>query len=117
MASTTSDDEKTASFTTLDDKGRLPVHKELRDALGLRPGSAVAYVLLEGMRLVIPQGAQLALLTEQAAAALASADLTTEDLLSQLPDIRAEVMRETYGQQFMDALERERVRLNADHDR
>jgi bifunctional DNA-binding transcriptional regulator/antitoxin component of YhaV-PrlF toxin-antitoxin module len=87
MASTSSGDETTAGFATLDDKGRLPVPKEPREAVGLRPGSAVASVLLDGMLLVIPQDAQRALLTKQATAALASADLSTEDILARLPDI------------------------------
>jgi len=104
MALPTADNEPVAGFAVLDDKGRLPVAEVLRDALGLVPGSAVGYVLLDGMLLVIPQDAQLAQLTERAAAALARAGLATDDLLAAIPAAHAEVVRERYGESFLNEL-------------
>ncbi len=59
MALSQAKDETTSGFAVLDDKGRLPVAKALRDALGLKPGSSVAYVLIDGLLLIIPQDEQL----------------------------------------------------------
>ena len=110
MAQSHTKDKATAGFAVLDDKGRLPVAKALRDALGLKAGSSVAYVLIDGMLLVIPQDKHLAQMAEQAAATLARAGLTTRDLLDDIPAARAEVVREIYGDAFMEELEQAHAR-------
>ncbi len=110
MALSDTRDETTSGFAVLDDKGRLPVAKALRDALGLKPGSSVAYVLIDGLLLIIPQDEQLARMTARAAATLAKAGLTAQDLLDDIPAARADVVRDLYGDAFMEELEQARAR-------
>ncbi len=110
-------DDPAPSRAVLDEKGRLGVGKAVRQALAIRPGSALAYVLLDDALLLIPQDEQLATLMARAAAALAAAGVTTQDLLDDLPAARSAVMREAYGDAFMDALAREHAALHGDPDR
>ncbi len=93
-------------FATVDDKGRVSLAKPVRQALGVRPGSALAFVLVDGM-LLIPWDGQLAALMDHAASVLERAGVTVEDLLEELPAVRSEIMRETYGDEFVDALARQ----------
>ena len=94
-------------FATVDDKGRVSLAKPVRQALGVRPGSALAFVLVDGMLLLIPQDEQLAALMDHAASVLERAGVTVEALLEELPAVRGEIMRETYGDEFVDALARQ----------
>lgn len=48
---------------------------------------------------------------DRAARVLAQAGLTVDDLLDDLPRIRDQVVRERYGDAFMDELGRERAAL------
>ena len=105
------------SRAVLDEKGRLGLGRAVRRALAVQPGSALAYVLLDGALLLIPQDEQLATLMARAAAALAAAGVTTQDLLDDLAAARSAVMREAYGDDFMDALAREHAALHGDPDR
>ncbi len=94
-------------FATVDDKGRVSLSKPVRQALGVRPGSALAFVLVDGMLLLIPQDEQLVALMDHAASVLERAGVTVEDLLEELPAVRGQIMRETYGDEFVDALARQ----------
>ena len=107
----------TPSRAVLDEKGRLGLGKAVRQALAVQPGSALGYVLLDDALLLIPQDEQLATLMARAAAALAAAGVTTQDLLDELPATRSAVMREAYGDAFMDALARKHAALHGDPDR
>lgn len=98
-------------FAVLDDKGRLPLPQEVRDALGLHAGSAVACILLDGMILLLPQDREMVELMEQAPRRLAEAGLTVQDLLDNLPKVREEVMIEAYGEEFVRDLERRHAAL------
>lgn len=98
--------EATVGYTQLDDKGRLPLSKPIRHALGLNAGSTVAYIKLGDALMVIPQDAHLAQLMDAAANALENAGTSVDDLLAELPRARAEVVTEHYGADFLDALER-----------
>ena len=97
---------ETAGFAVLDDKGRISLPKPLRGALGLRAGSAIAYIRLSDMVLLIPQDEQLAALMDRASTALHAAGITAEDFLANLPGARDEVVREAYGEEFLQDLER-----------
>lgn len=105
--------QEAAGFAVLDDKGRLSLSKPVREALGLRPGSSVAYLLIDNSLLLIPQDEHLARLMDDAAAVLRKAGLTAQDFLDELPAARAAVVRETYGAEFMAELERQRLALLA----
>ena len=103
MASTASTEEalSTAGFGTVDDKGRITRSRAVRGALGIKPGSSLAYVVLDGMLLLVPQDEHLAEMMESASQALAHAGLTELDLLDELPAARAEVVSEAYGTNFL----------------
>ncbi len=90
----------------LDDKSRIALPKPLRDALGLRAGSAVAYVRLHDMILLIPQDAQSAALLDRASASLEAAGITSEDFLANVPAARSAVVNDAYGEGYMQELSR-----------
>jgi AbrB family looped-hinge helix DNA binding protein len=96
----------TAGFAVLDDKGRISLPKPLRGALGLQAGSAIAYIRLNDMILLIPQDEQLTALMIRASAALEAAGITAEDFLANVPAARDAVVSEAYGEEFMQDLER-----------
>lgn len=98
--------ETTSGFAHLDEKGRMPIAKPIRDAFGLRAGSTVAWVKLGQSLLIIPQDEHLAQVIDDAASALSRADMTVDDLLSGLEEARDEVVAEHYGAMFMEELER-----------
>jgi AbrB family looped-hinge helix DNA binding protein len=92
-------------FGTVDEKGRISLPKSVRGALGIESGSAVAYIVLDGVLMVVPQDEHLAALMERAAQALAAAGVTAGDLLEELPAARAEVVTEAYGAEFLREME------------
>ena len=98
-------------FGVLDDKGRLSLSKPVRQALGVQPGSSLAYVLVDHTLMLIPQDEHLAKLLDRSTQAMERAGLTVENLLDELPAARDEIMRETYGADFMDALAQEHAAL------
>ena len=104
-------EEVIAGFSVLDNKGRLSLSKPVRQALGMRPGSTLAYVLVDAGLLLIPQDDHLAALLDHAASVLEEAGLTTQDLLDELPAARAAVVDELYGAAFMAELARQHAAL------
>jgi AbrB family looped-hinge helix DNA binding protein len=101
----------TAGFGVLDEKGRVSLPKPVRSALGIEAGSPVAYVVLNGAVLLVPQDEHLGTLMRDAERALAAAGLTVEELLEELPAAREAVVRESYGDAFLEEL----TRLHAEH--
>jgi AbrB family looped-hinge helix DNA binding protein len=99
-------DDGLAGFATVDDRGRVALSKAARHALNLRAGSSLAYVVVDGTIVLIPQDEHLARLSEHAAQILENAGLTVEDLLAELPAVREEILREDYGDEFVDELTR-----------
>lgn len=104
-------DDGIMGFATVDDRGRIALSKATRQALGLRAGSSLAYIVSNGTIMLLPQDEHLVQLSEHAAQILERAGLTVDDLLDELPAAREEIMREEYGDAFMDALEREHAML------
>jgi bifunctional DNA-binding transcriptional regulator/antitoxin component of YhaV-PrlF toxin-antitoxin module len=96
-------------FGVVDEKGRLSLARSVRNALGIEPGSRVAYVVLDGALLVVPQDEHLATLTQRAQQALSTAGLTAQDVLDELPAARASVVSEAYGAEFVQEIERLRL--------
>ena len=84
----------------------MSLPQPVRRALGLQAGSPIAYVILEGAVLLVPQDKPLAALTRDAERALATAGLTAEDLLDKLPAARDAVVSESYGAEFLEELGR-----------
>lgn len=100
----TTDGQQVGGFGTLDDKGRLSLPKQVRESLGVQPGASMAYIVLDGAVLLVPQDAHLTALMERAAQVLGKAHVTVRDLLDELPQARADVVREAYGEEFMREL-------------
>lgn len=97
--------ESAVAYASLDDKGRLPLNKPLRQALKLSAGSTIALVKVGGALMVIPQDAHLVDLMENATQALERAHISVDDLMDGLPEARAEVVVEHYGEEFLRELE------------
>lgn len=98
-----------SGFGTVDEKGRISLPKPVRRALGIAPGSAVGYVVVDSVLLLTPQDAQLAKLMRQGEEALHSAGLSARDLADELPEAHDTVFRESYSEDFRRELERLRV--------
>lgn len=109
-------DASTAGFGVVDDKGRISLSRGVRSALGIKPGSSLAYVVLDGMLLLVPQDEHLAMLMEDANQALSNAGLTARDLLDELPAAQTEVVSETYGADFLQELARLYAAQKADSE-
>ena len=105
--------EGMTGFAVLDSKGRLSLSKPVRQALGMRPGPALAYVVVNGGLLLIPQDEHLASLLDHAVGVLEGAGLTAQDVLDELPAARAAVVEELYGAEFMGELARQHQALRA----
>lgn len=100
-----------SGFGLLDEKGRISLPKPVRNALGVHPGSSMAYLVLDHALLLIPQDAHLEELMQRGREALTQAGLSVQDLLDELPAARNEVMVETYGAVFLEELERLRQEM------
>ena len=98
-------------FGTVDEKGRISLSKPVRGALGVEAGSSVAYLILDGALLIVPQDEHLAAMMQRAQQALAAIGMTAQDLLDELPAARAEVAAEAYGAEFLRELERQQAEL------
>lgn len=104
--------------SALDDRGRLSLPQAVRDALQLRAGALVTFVLLDGTVLLVPGNKDLNDLLERAARSLTQPEQTLEQLLANLPKVREEVMTEAYGEEFMQELKSKYASLlgtEADH--
>jgi predicted DNA-binding protein len=69
---------------------------------GVREADAV----VDSTILLFPQDQHLAETSTRAASILERAGITVDDLLADLPAVREEVLRDSYGDTFVDALER-----------
>ena len=98
--------EASVGYAHLDDKGRLPLGKPVRQALGLHAGSTVAYVKVGDALLLIPQDTHLTQLMEAATAAVERAGISVDEMLAELPHIREEIGTAHYGAEFWDELRR-----------
>lgn len=56
----TPDEAPVGGFGTIDEKRRVSLPKAARVALGIQPGSSVAYNVLDAALLLVPQDEQLA---------------------------------------------------------
>lgn len=98
--------EAAVTYGQLDSKGRVPLGKPMRDALGLSAGSTVAFVKIGAALIVVPQDKHLEELMSAAMHALEKAGLSVGELLEDVPAARDEVVTEHYGAEFLEKLER-----------
>lgn len=94
-------------FLSVDDKGRVSLPKAVREALDIQTGSSLAYAVIDGMLVLFSQDKHLAILMDRAANVLTEAELTDQALENERLAIRGEIFRESYGDEFVDKLERE----------
>jgi bifunctional DNA-binding transcriptional regulator/antitoxin component of YhaV-PrlF toxin-antitoxin module len=106
-------DTPDAGFAVVDEKCRVSIPREVRQALEIGPGARLAYATIDGMFVLIPQDKHLAILIQGATKALANAGLTAQDIIDELPAIRDEMMRETYGEAFVAELARVHAALRS----
>jgi bifunctional DNA-binding transcriptional regulator/antitoxin component of YhaV-PrlF toxin-antitoxin module len=105
--------EASVGYAHLDDKGRLPLSKPVRQALGLHAGSTVAYIKVGDALLLIPQDAHLAHLMEAATTAFERAGMSVDEILAELPHVREEIGTTHYGAEFWDEPRRRAQEQNA----
>jgi len=98
--------ETIAGFAEVDSKGRFSLAKQLRQSLGVESGSTIAWVKVGDAVLLVPQDKHLAHLMDAAARVIDDGGISVEDMLATLPETRAQVVAEQYGEDFLDELER-----------
>jgi bifunctional DNA-binding transcriptional regulator/antitoxin component of YhaV-PrlF toxin-antitoxin module len=99
-------EQNVTGFGVVDAKGRFSLSKDVREALGIEPGSTLAYVVIDNTVLLIPQDAHVAALLQHAARVVEESGLAAQDFLDELSAVRAQVVRKLYGEAFMDDLDR-----------
>jgi hypothetical protein len=98
--------EVVAGFTHMDEKGRVSLSRAARSGMRLHAGSTVAWVKVGDAVMLIPQDAYLEQVMEAAAQTLEGARIPVKDMLDDLPEARAAVVAERYGEEFLDTLGR-----------
>jgi AbrB family looped-hinge helix DNA binding protein len=92
--------------TKIGEKGQLTVPKEFRDDLGLGIGAPFAVLRLGDGLILLPEQRRFEQLCERVRASLTAAGVTTEDLLSTLPEARSRVYARGYGKKLGENLSR-----------
>ena len=95
---------ESGGFAAVDEKGRFALPKTVRSELGIEAGTAVAWLVVGGTVVVVPQDRHLAELSARAQRALAAAGLTVERIVDGLPVARAQMVEELYGRALGDEL-------------
>ena len=98
----------------LDSEGRITLPKPIQELLGVGPGVSLTFVLTDGVLMLFPKTADLWTRVAQTAERLARGeklhdgfdDFDSEAMEAELAEIRAQVVREMYGAEYMDELER-----------
>ena len=81
--------------------------KPVRTAMGIGAGSTVAYLVVRGMLLAVPQDEHLEHLMAASMRALASAGLSVQDLLDELPAARERVYQQSYSAELRAEIDRQ----------
>jgi AbrB family looped-hinge helix DNA binding protein len=84
--------------TRIGEKGQLTVPKQFREDLGLSTGAPFAVLRLGNGLLLIPEQERLERLCAEIGGAFFDAGATTESLLETLPEVRASLFVEHYGE-------------------
>ena len=101
--------ESSTQQLAIDSEGRIILPQPLLALLGVKPGATLSYLLADGVLLLLPKGINISALVAQASVTPIEADpwyFDHEGMEKNLAEIRAQVVRETYGAEFMDELER-----------
>jgi bifunctional DNA-binding transcriptional regulator/antitoxin component of YhaV-PrlF toxin-antitoxin module len=102
--------EGNALQLVLDSEGRIVLPQPIRELLGVAPGATLSYILANGVLMLFPNGVDTLSLVARAMKPPEVTDQwkdNTAEIEAELVEIRARVVREMYGDEFMDKLERE----------
>ena len=95
---------ETGGFAVVDEKGRFALPKPIRQELGIDAGASVAWLVVDGAVVVVPQDGHLAELFARGQRALAAAGLSVEQIEASLPEARAQAVEELYGRDLVEEL-------------
>lgn len=96
--------------TKIGEKGQLTVPKQFRQDLGLGTGAPFAVLRLGDGLILMPEQRRFEQLCQKIGASLASAGLTSGDLLATLPGARDRVYARRYGKKPSNSAVRRRPR-------
>jgi AbrB family looped-hinge helix DNA binding protein len=88
---------KYLTTTKIGEKGQLTVPKQFRRDLGLGTGAPFAVLRLGDGLILLPEQQRFDQLCERVSASLTAAGVTTDELLSTLPEARHRVFARHYG--------------------
>jgi AbrB family looped-hinge helix DNA binding protein len=91
-------------FAVVDEKGRFTLPKSVRKELGIDAGSAVAWVVTDGVVVLMSQEQHLNDLFTRAHETLETTGMTTEDVMALLPEARTHTLEATYSRAFLEEL-------------
>ena len=83
--------------TKIGEKGQLTVPKEFREDLGLGTGAPFAVLRLGDGLILLPEQQRFERLCDRVSSALMAVGLTSEDILTTLPEARNRVYARRYG--------------------
>jgi len=83
--------------TKIGEKGQLTVPKQFRDDLGLGIGAPFAVLRLGDGLILLPEQRRFERLCERVSSRLATAGLTSEEILATIPEARRRLYASRYG--------------------
>ena len=102
--------EASTQQLVVDEAGRIVLPQPILALLGVEPGATLSYLLADGVLMLLPKANNFWSRFMHASQVLPPADPWQEEdpaiMEQHLAKIRAQVVRETYGAEFMDELER-----------
>ncbi len=102
--------EASSQQLVIDEEGRIILPQPILELLGIKPGATLSYLLADGVLMLLPKANNFWSRFMHASQALPPADPWQEEdsaiMEQHLAKIRAEVVREMYGAEYMDELER-----------
>ena len=92
--------------TKIGEKGQLTVPKQFRQDLGLGTGAPFAVLRLGDGLILMPEQRRFEQLCRQVSGSLTAAGLTSEDVLTTLPEARNRVYAHRYGKKHSSSASR-----------
>ncbi|HQU93253.1 MAG TPA: AbrB/MazE/SpoVT family DNA-binding domain-containing protein [Pyrinomonadaceae bacterium] len=96
---TITEKKKLVSYVTtmrLSEKGQLVLPKEFRDEQGLESGSPISILQIGNSLLLLPEMSKFNALCDSIESTLTKAGITSDEVLTTLPETRDEVFAELY---------------------
>ena len=96
--------------TKIGEKGQLTVPKQFREDLGLANGAPFAVLRLGDGLILLPEQRRFEQLCQQVSSSLTAAGVTSDELLTTLPEARDRVYERRYGRKTSASASRRRLR-------